>query len=556
MRYPAPGLALVAALTLAACTPDGNEQAPQEPTVTFDPPPAELTEDTPEPGDLIPAPVSAETDAAENFELRPDTELTVEPGEQGARRAAEYLGEILRPATGFDLPVTEGESEGDQVPVIALRLTEGSSDDETAENQPAENQPGANQPGGYELDVTPGRIELAAGDADGLFAGVQTIRQLLPAEIESTEVADRRWTVAGGTVTDHPRYAYRGAMLDVARHFFDVDVVKRHIDRLAQYKINYLHLHLTDDQGWRIEIESWPELTETGAANEVGGGEGGYYTQDEYRDIVSYAQQRGITIVPEIDMPGHTNAALVSYPELNCDGEAPEPYTGTRVGFSSLCIDSELTYEFVRDVINEVAGMTPGEYLHIGGDEADATTDAEYATFFDRVFPMIVEAGKQPIGWHEYAEVALPDSAVMQYWRIETEEEGTANAAAAGNQVLMSPASAAYLDMAYHEDDPWGNDWAGPVNVRAAYDWDPAQFLDGVSEEHILGVEAPLWTELVETESDIERMAFPRMQAIAEVGWSRSGESSWEDFASRLAQHGERMDAQGIDFHRSPEISW
>ncbi|MDV6011466.1 beta-N-acetylhexosaminidase [Haloechinothrix sp. LS1_15] len=527
------------ALLLAACTSGGNGDGPEPPTEESPMPPVELPEDTPALHEIVPAPRATTPDADGNFELTADTEILVGSEKSEAGSAAEYLAELLRPATGFTLPVRQEQRANDELPLVVL--------DDAADELPTD---------GYRLEVTPGRVELSASSGGGFFAGVQSLRQLLPADVERDEPVERTWAVAGGTIVDHPRFAYRGAMLDVARHFFEADVVKRHIDRLAQYKINHLHLHLTDDQGWRIEIPGWPRLTEVGAANEVGGGPGGYYTQEEFRDIVTYAADRGITIVPEIDMPGHTNAALASYAELNCDGNATEPYTGTHVGFSSLCIDSDTTYEFAADVISEVAALTPGEFFHIGGDEAEATTDAEYRRFFDRVLPMITDAGKRPVGWHEYAAVDLPESAVVQYWRIEADHPDTSAAASDGNQVIMSPADHSYLDMKYHDSDPWGNSWAGAVSTRAAYEWDPATYLTGVGEEAILGVEAPLWTELVQEESDIERMAFPRTQAVAEVGWTPQESRDWEDFRSRLSAHGERMAAQGIDFHPDPEVDW
>src|SRR6185295_5797180 len=199
--------------------------------------------------------------------------------------------------------------------------------------------------------------------------------------------------IPGGHVTDRPRFAYRGAMLDVARHFFSVAQVERYIDQLAMYKINTFHLHLADDQGWRIMIHSWPRLATYGGSTAVDGDPGGYYTQEQYRDIVEYARQRFITVIPEIDMPGHVNAALASYAELNCDGIAPPLYTGTDVGFSSLCVSKPITYRFIDDVIRELAALPPGRYLHIGGDEAQATSHADYVTFMNRAQQIVADHG-------------------------------------------------------------------------------------------------------------------------------------------------------------------
>ena len=237
--------------------------------------------------------------------------------------------------------------------------------------------------------------------------GIQTIRQLLPPQIESSEKTNSKWLIPSVILEDSPKYAYRGAMLDVARHFFEVDEVKQFIDYLAMYKMNHLHLHLADDQGWRIEIEAWPKLTSHGGKTEVGGGKGGFYTQEQYKEIVKYASNRFITIVPEIDMPGHTNAALSSYAELNCDGKATELYTGTKVGFSSLCTDKEITYTFIKDVLTELAALTPGPYLHIGGDESHATEKEDYLKFVNRVQGIVRETGKEMIGWDETASSQL-----------------------------------------------------------------------------------------------------------------------------------------------------
>ncbi|MQA60484.1 MAG: family 20 glycosylhydrolase [Actinophytocola sp.] len=540
--------AFVALLLLTACTDNGFDprasgpasSSSAAPTTTERPPAVELADDNPALTDIIPVPSEAKASHDENLQLQENSRIVIPAREDGAKRVGNYLAGLLRPATGFALPVGTEDAVAGDGPVIELAI----ADDDGLGKQ------------GYRLDVAREGVTITAEKTAGLFSGAQTLRQLLPPDIEQRFTVERTWGVAGGTVVDRPRFGYRGTMLDVARHFFDADEVKRHIDRIAQYKINYLHLHLTDDQGWRIEIDGWPKLTTAGGKTQVGGGSGGFYTQEQYGEIVAYAEARGVTIVPEVDMPGHTNAALNAYPELSCDGKTPPPYTDTQVGFSSLCIGEKATYRFAKDVIDQLAEMTPGPYLHIGGDEADSTTDADYRRFFGKVLPMITDAGKRPVGWHEYAKTPLPKSAVVQYWRVETSNKPARKAAAAGNRVLMSPANKTYLDMKYAKSDSWGNKWAGPVGVRDAYDWDPARALDGVGEDAVLGVETPLWTELVETEKDIERMVFPRIQAIAELGWSAQERRDWQEFSSRLAKQAPRMSTQGIGFHRSPEISW
>jgi hexosaminidase len=338
-------------------------------------------------------------------------------------------------------------------------------------------------------------------------------------------------------------------MLDVARHFFTVAQVQRYLDQLALYKINVLHLHLSDDQGWRIEIKSWPNLTAHGGKTAVGGGPGGFYTQEDYREIVRYAGERFVTIVPEIDVPTHINAALASYPELNCDGKAPDLYTGIEVGFSSLCVDKDITYKFLTDVFRELAGVTPGEYLHVGGDEVKKLTPDQYRTFIERVLGIVVAQGKRPIGWDEIAQARRPEGTLVQHWRPDFKH------GAQDMQLILSPAHKVYLDMKYDASTPIGLEWAARIEVRDAYDWDPVS-LAGVSESAIVGVETPIWSETLQTMDDVEYMAFPRLAAVAEVAWSPSSGREWDDFRARIAAHGPRWSALGVNFYRSPQVEW
>ena len=311
-----------------------------------------------------------------------------------------------------------------------------------------------------------------------------------------------------------PRFEWRGVMLDVARHFFAPADVKRFIDTIAPLQLNRLHLHLTDDQGWRLEITSWPKLADVGGRTAVGGGTGGFYSQDDYRDLVAYATERGITIVPEIDVPGHVNAALVAYPELAPDGVQPEPYTGIDVGFSTLDTENALTYRFVDDVLREVAALTPGPYLHVGGDEAAATKPDGYAKFLTRVLELVQVHGKTPVGWEEIAKVPLPRGTLVQHWK---DGEAARAAVRQGARVIMSPATRTYLDMKLDATTRLGLEWAGYVGVRDASRWDPATQVEGVGEAEVIGVEACLWSETLETYHDVEEMAFPRLVGIAGV---------------------------------------
>ncbi|MDT0650351.1 family 20 glycosylhydrolase [Zunongwangia sp. F297] len=278
---------------------------------------------------LIPIPVQIENYEG-NFTITPETVILISEDEEEMRSVASYLSEFLSPATGFELPVKQNSEENKNSGNIILSLSENSQ---------------FQKPEAYTLEVTAENVQLQASTPEGLFRGIQTLRQLIPPEVESDKVQNTEWNLSSGKIEDHPQYSYRGAMLDVSRHFFSVNEVKQYIDFLAAYKMNKLHLHLSDDQGWRIEIKKWPKLTSIGGSREVGDTEGGFYTQEDYKEIVAYAQKHYITVIPEIDMPGHTNAALASYPQLNCDDKAPELYTGIEVGFSSLCVNKEITYE-------------------------------------------------------------------------------------------------------------------------------------------------------------------------------------------------------------------
>ncbi|MFI7596693.1 beta-N-acetylhexosaminidase [Actinoplanes sp. NPDC049681] len=496
---------------------------------------------TPALSSVIPVPVQVTPAAGTTFQLGPLTVIRTQPGSRAARAVGEQLARDLRPATGYRLPVLPVAPR--RLPVVSLLL---GADDRRLGSE------------GYRLTVDARRVTIRANEPAGLYAGTRTLLQLLPQEIDSPTPVRRAWTIAGGSILDYPRFAYRGAMLDEARHFDTPDEIKAYIDEISRFKVNYLHLHLSDDQGWRIQIDSWPKLTTVSGGPGTGvDGEGpGFLTKSQYREIIRYAARRYVTIVPEIDMPGHVNAAQVAYPELTCDGVAPPPRTDTEVGYSSLCIGSETTYRFVEDVIRELAAMTPGPYLHVGGDEAHATPEADYLTFEQRVLPLVAKYGKVAYGWNEIAKSPASATAVAQYWDTARTNATVAAAVTRGTKVVMSPANKAYLDMKYDRNTPLGQDWAGYIEVRTAYEWDPATRVTGVGEPAILGVEAPLWSETLRSLDDIEFMAFPRLPAIAELGWSPASNHDWESFRTRLGAYGPRWTRQNVNFYPSPQINW
>lgn len=507
---------------------------------------------------IIPAPTQFTLDDAPAFVLSAESRL-VATGE-GAAAVAETFAAPARAATGFALPVVDGEAAASDIELV---VADGEA-------------PGA-APEGYTLESGERGVRIGADTAAGLFRGTQSLRQLLPAEIERADASGPPaggWTVPAASVADSPRFSYRGSMLDVARHFFPVEDVLSFIDAIALLKLNVLHLHLTDDQGWRIEIESWPELTGIGAATSVGGDGGGHYTKADYRRIVEYAAERFITVVPETDLPGHTNAALSAYPELNCDGVAPAPYEGTEVGFSSLCASperAEATDRFLADVTRELAEMTPGPWLHLGGDESLATSRDDYLDLVRRITHAGAATGKTVIGWHEMgASTQLPSGTIGQYWNFVEPEDDAASLTRSfveqGGAVVLSPADVAYLDMKY-VDDPQGPlggtlglDWAkGPTTLDEAYAWEPTEIVPGLAEADILGIEAPIWTETLGSRSEVEFMLFPRIAAIAEVAWSPAAESGSRDheaFFARVAWLGAHLEALGVAYYPMRGVPW
>jgi hexosaminidase len=405
---------------------------------------------------------------------------------------------------------------------------------------------------GYELTTTRTQVRLVAAQPAGLFYGIQTVRQLLPASVEHQAAVARRLAMPTGHVVDAPRFAWRGSMLDVARHFLPAPDVKRFIDVMALYKLNRLHLHLADDQGWRIEIKSWPRLTEIGGQMAIGGARGGFYTQAEYADLVAYARARYITIVPEIDMPGHSNAALVAYPDLKCDRVAPPPFTAVGGPPNALCVDRDSVYTFVADVVREIAAAAPTPYFHIGGDEVQKLTQPQYRGFVEHVQKIVTAAGPRMVGWGEIAPANILPSTIVQHWA----KDSTVVHAARGGQVILSPSPHAYLDMKYDSAGVLGLKWAGLIDLRTAYDWNPATVIPGVGETSVLGVEAPLWAETLLTLEDYEFQAFPRLIAIAELGWSPAARHDWDDFRRRVGANGARLSAMGVNFARLPGVNW
>jgi hexosaminidase len=509
---------------------------------------------------IIPLPVNLEHKAG-SFTLDPVAQISFNGGEEVAS-VAEQLAQLLRPATGFVLETAEG-SHGDIRLVI-----------DTA---------GAWHPEEYRLNVSKRMVELRAESPEGLFRGIQTLRQLFPPIIESdTAINDVAWVLPCVSITDYPRFSWRGMHLDVSRHFFDVDFIKQYIDILAMHKLNVFHWHLVDDQGWRIEIKKYPLLTEVGAwrvdredkpwdsrAAQKPGEKatyGGYYTQEEIKDIVAYAAERYITVVPEIEMPAHVGSALAAYPEYSCTGG---PFTVPPGGVWPItdiyCAGKDETFAFLEDILTEIMELFPSPYIHIGGDEADKTEwrkcprcqarirkeglkdEEELQSYFvKRIEQFLSSKGRKLIGWDEILQGGLAPEATVMSW--QGFEGGTA-AARSGHDAVMTPSSYCYFNV--YQGDPATEpaSFRGLLTLKKVYSFEPVPpTLTPEEASHIIGAQGCLWTEFVTDGERAEHMILPRLTALAEVMWTPPGERNWEDFSLRLRTMLERFDIMGLNY--------
>ncbi|MHC4737825.1 MAG: beta-N-acetylhexosaminidase [Planctomycetota bacterium] len=501
--------------------------------------------------DVIPRPMKVEA-VEGTFSLTPETIIVVT---EGTRGIGEYLAGLLGPAAGFKLEVKEISQT--KVQVNRIYLLDISSKGRLGTE-------------GYDLKVLNNSIFINAASPAGVFYGCQTLRQLLPTAIESKEKVQDTCSIGQVEIEDKPRYVWRGMHLDVSRHFFSTEFVKKYIDLIALHKFNVLHMHLTDDQGWRIEIKKHPKLTEIGGwrVGEDGKKYGGFYTQKDIAEIVKYAARRFVTVVPEIEMPGHSVAALAGYPELSCTGGPFKVETKWGIHKEVYCAGNDATFELMQDVLGEVTDIFAGEYIHIGGDECpkdrwkacskcQARIKAEglkdehelQSYFIKRISKFLTAKNKKLVGWDEILEGGLAENAVVMSWRGT---EGGIAAARAGHDVVMSPSSHCYFDMKQSDsNDAPGATWAKPILLEKVYSYEPMPSeISAEQTRHILGAQGNVWTEHIPTEKDVEYMAVPRMCALAEVVWSPKELRDWADFKKRLKLHCERLDKMGVNYYR------
>jgi len=511
---------------------------------------------------VVPKPMKTEAGKGK-FTIKPSTVILTDAGNKEQRLLSKMLVQKIGDAGGPLLRI-EDLSAG-RIPKNAVVLTfQGTGNDIPDE--------------GYTLSVTKKNILIRARKGQGLFYGIQTLFQLLPPSIEShSDGRNAVFAVKSVEITDMPRYPYRGMHLDVGRHFFPVETIKTYLDIMAMYKMNTFHWHLTDDQGWRIEIKKYPELTKIGAirkGTQIGRTDeqdgvpyGGFYTQEEIREIVRYAASKYITVIPEIDMPGHMVAALAAYPQLSCTGGPFEVRTQWGVADDILCAGNEDVFDFVQNVLLEVMDLFPSKYIHIGGDEAPKArwqacpkcqarmkeeglnNEMELQSYFTkRIERFLNSKGRKLIGWDEILEGGLAPEATVMSWRGI---QGGIDAARQNHDVIMTPVDYCYLD--YYQADPATEPLAigGYTTLKTVYSFEPTPpVLNAEQAKHILGPQGNLWTEYIATPEYLMYMAFPRGIAIAEIGWSQKADRNWDDFSRRLQNQLDRFDIMGINYSK------
>ena len=521
---------------------------------------------------VVPLPQEVTLTNGNPFVLSPSTKIFYPEGNDKMKKNAEFLASYIKEITGYELATATGQP-GKGISLVI---------DQSIQN-----------PEGYQLTVSDNGIRIAGSTDAGVFYGIQTLRKSIPATAQGMNVE-----LPAATINDYPRFAYRGMMLDVSRHFFPVDSVKTYLDILALHNQNTFHWHLSDDQGWRIEIKKYPELAEIGGQLPNNGRKGGYYTQEEFKDLVNYANERFITIIPEVDIPGHTAAVFAAYPDFKNAVKFKTKVNIPGQAFNALDVDDPKAMQFTEDVIAELAALAPGNYIHIGGDEAIGLPHDKFVRFINETREIVLKNGKKMVGWQETARADISEGDVIQHWiylkqKSEDSSKKKDNIPAEYKEimalfaefmkeapkdpglgiskkakVILSPSGYVYLDHKYlepsadstqnAEQERLGMAAYEKQTIQEMYDWDPMTFNPTVEnpQKDVAGIEAAIWCETITNFRDLQFLLMPRLAGVAEKGWSKVENTHWDEYKVRLGAQAPLWEKADWNYFKSSLVDW
>ena len=521
---------------------------------------------------VVPLPQEVTLTNGNPFVLSPSTKIFYPEGNDKMKKNAEFLASYIKEITGYELATATGQP-GKGISLVI---------DQSIQN-----------PEGYQLTVSDNGIRIAGSTDAGVFYGIQTLRKSIPATAQGMNVE-----LPAATINDYPRFAYRGMMLDVSRHFFPVDSVKTYLDILALHNQNTFHWHLSDDQGWRIEIKKYPELAEIGGQLPNNGRKGGYYTQEEFKDLVNYANERFITIIPEVDIPGHTAAVFAAYPDFKNAVKFKTKVNIPGQAFNALDVDDPKAMQFMEDVIAELAALAPGNYIHIGGDEAIGLPHDKFVRFINKTREIVLKNGKKMVGWQETARADISEGDVIQHWiylkqKSEDSSKKKDNIPAEYKEimalfaefmkeapkdpglgiskkakVILSPSGYVYLDHKYlepsadstqnAEQERLGMAAYEKQTIQEMYDWDPMTFNPTVEnpQKDVAGIEAAIWCETITNFRDLQFLLMPRLAGVAEKGWSKVENTHWDEYRVRLGAQAPLWEKADWNYFKSSLVDW
>ena len=521
---------------------------------------------------VVPLPQEVTLTNGNPFVLSPSTKIFYPEGNDKMKKNAEFLASYIKEITGYELATATGQP-GKGISLVI---------DQSIQN-----------PEGYQLTVSDNGIRIAGSTDAGVFYGIQTLRKSIPATAQGMNVE-----LPAATINDYPRFAYRGMMLDVSRHFFPVDSVKTYLDILALHNQNTFHWHLSDDQGWRIEIKKYPELAEIGGQLPNNGRKGGYYTQEEFKDLVNYANERFITIIPEVDIPGHTAAVFAAYPDFKNAVKFKTKVNIPGQAFNALDVDDPNAMQFTEDVIAELAALAPGNYIHIGGDEAIGLPHDKFVRFINKTREIVLKNGKKMVGWQETARADISEGDVIQHWiylkqKSEDSSKKKDNIPAEYKEimalfaefmkeapkdpglgiskkakVILSPSGYVYMDHKYlepsadstqnAEQERLGMAAYEKQTIQEMYDWDPMTFNPTVEnpQKDVAGIEAAIWCETITNFRDLQFLLMPRLAGVAEKGWSKVENTHWDEYKVRLGAQAPLWEKADWNYFKSSLVDW